>query len=165
MDILIGIIIRVTIAYFFVLAVIRLSGKRTVKSLSPHDFLVALILGDLFDDIFWAEVTVAQGCTAIAALLMLHILFSYIDYRARRASQVIEGSPSLLFKDGRFHDRALKRERLPRAEVVSQLRIAGIDDQNEVAEIIMEKNGEVSTRKKEAYQQAQKRDLDIAREA
>jgi len=45
------IVVRVAFAYVVLLALVRLSGERTVKQGSPFDFTVALILGDLIDDV------------------------------------------------------------------------------------------------------------------
>src|ERR671924_489440 len=56
-----GIIFRVSIMYLYALALVRISGKQTLGQLTPMDFVVTLIIGDLFDDVFWAEVPLIEG--------------------------------------------------------------------------------------------------------
>ena len=56
-----GIILRVSVMYLYALALLRISGKQSVDHLTALDFLITLIIGDLFDDIFWAEVTIPHG--------------------------------------------------------------------------------------------------------
>jgi uncharacterized membrane protein YcaP (DUF421 family) len=50
-----GIVFRVSIMYVYALALVRIAGKQSLGQLTPMDFVVTLIIGDLFDDIFWAE--------------------------------------------------------------------------------------------------------------
>src|SRR5687768_3473357 len=77
-----GIVIRVAFAYVVLLVFVRVSGKRTVKQGSPFDFTVALILGDMIDDLLWAEVAAAQFVVATGVLMTVHTVFDFIRYRA-----------------------------------------------------------------------------------
>ena len=69
-------IVRTLFAYLFVLVLIRLSGKRTVKQADMASFVVALILGDMFDDMLWAEVSAAQFIVGTGTLVVLQTLAS-----------------------------------------------------------------------------------------
>lgn len=82
------IIIRVVFAYVVLLVLIRVSGKRTVKQGSPFDFTVALIIGDIIDDLLWAEVPAAQFVVAAGMLVMTHLGFDLIRYRAGLAAVI-----------------------------------------------------------------------------
>ena len=50
------IVARVLFAYVMLLVMMRVSGKRLVRHASPFDFTLSLILGDMVDDVLWAEV-------------------------------------------------------------------------------------------------------------
>jgi uncharacterized membrane protein YcaP (DUF421 family) len=76
------IVIRVVFGYVIMLALIRLSGKRTVKHSSPFDFTIALIAGDMIDDLLWAEVPAAQFVVAVGVLMIAHTFFDFMRYRA-----------------------------------------------------------------------------------
>jgi uncharacterized membrane protein YcaP (DUF421 family) len=76
------IIIRVAIAYVVLLVLVRLSGKRTVAQGSPFDFTVALVLGDLVDDLVWAEVRASTFIVAAGMLTLTHTAFDLLRYRA-----------------------------------------------------------------------------------
>jgi uncharacterized membrane protein YcaP (DUF421 family) len=67
------IMVRVLFGYVWALALVRVSGKRTINQSDVSSFVVALVLGDMFDDLFWAEVPVAQFVTGAAALVMVHL--------------------------------------------------------------------------------------------
>ena len=75
-------IVRVLFGYFFALALMRAAGKRTVKQGDASSFVLAVIVGDLFDDLFWAEVPAAQFVVATGTLVLLHVMASVAVYRA-----------------------------------------------------------------------------------
>jgi uncharacterized membrane protein YcaP (DUF421 family) len=72
---------RVIFAYAFLLLIVRQSGKRTLKHGSPFDFTVALVLGDILDDMVWGEVAAIEFVVAGATLFALHTLLASIRYR------------------------------------------------------------------------------------
>ena len=78
----IRILVRVVFAYVMLLALVRVSGKRTVRQGSPFDFAVALILGDMVDDAIWAEVALSQFAVASGTLMMIHLLLDMVRFRS-----------------------------------------------------------------------------------
>jgi len=73
--------VRAIVAYVTLRVLVRLSGKRTIKQGSPFDFTVALIIGDLIDDVLWAEVNVSTFIVASGVIVMLHTTFDYWRFR------------------------------------------------------------------------------------
>ena len=78
--------IRAVFGYIVLLVLVRVSGKRTLKHGSPFDFAVALILGDMVDDLLWAEVAAAQFVVACGVLVLTHTVFEQVRYRVGRTS-------------------------------------------------------------------------------
>ena len=75
------IIVRVAFAYALLLLLVRVSGKRTVKQGSPFDFTVALIAGDLVDNVIWGEAAAPTFAVAVGTLFALHTAFDVFRYR------------------------------------------------------------------------------------
>jgi uncharacterized membrane protein YcaP (DUF421 family) len=73
--------VRAVFGFIFLLALVRTSGKRTIKQGSPFDFAMALILGDMVDDLLWAEVAVSQFVVACGVLVLTHTVFDIIRFR------------------------------------------------------------------------------------
>ena len=73
--------VRTTIVFLTLLALVRCSGKRTVKQGTPFDFAVALILGDMADDAAFAEVALSQFAVAAGTLLVAHVLIDIARFR------------------------------------------------------------------------------------
>jgi uncharacterized membrane protein YcaP (DUF421 family) len=68
------IVARVTFTFALLLILIRVSGKRTIKHGNLSSFVVPVVVGDLFDDFFWAEVPASQFVVAVGSLIALHLL-------------------------------------------------------------------------------------------
>jgi uncharacterized membrane protein YcaP (DUF421 family) len=159
-----AIFLRVSVMYVYVLSLMRLSGKRTLGHLSPLDFVITAMIGDFFDDVFWAEVPMAQGLVAITTLVLLHLLVSFADSRSRVIHRLVGSHQTLVIRRGRFVDAALSRERVGRDEVTSMLRGKGEGDLDEVRAAYMEPTDHLSVLKHEQAQGAQKKDLPALRE-
>lgn len=65
--------VRVAFTFAMVLILIR-AGKRTIKHGNLSSFVIAVVVGDLFDDFFWAEVPASQFVVAVGSLMTLHLL-------------------------------------------------------------------------------------------
>lgn len=74
--------VRVLFAYVFAQALVRASGKRAVKQGDSPSFVLAVIVGDMFDDLFWAEVPAAQFVVATGTLVLMHVMASLTLFRA-----------------------------------------------------------------------------------
>jgi uncharacterized membrane protein YcaP (DUF421 family) len=75
--------VRAVFAYVFLLAMVRISGKEAIKQATPFDFVLALILGDMVDDVLWAEVSVSSFVVAVTTLFLADIISSTVSLRAR----------------------------------------------------------------------------------
>lgn len=74
--------VRVVFAYVIVRAFLRVAGRRPIRHGDISSFVVALIIGDMFDDLMWAEVPAAQFVVGIGTLVFVHLLVSHIRFRA-----------------------------------------------------------------------------------
>jgi uncharacterized membrane protein YcaP (DUF421 family) len=75
--------VRAAFAFVFLLAMVRISGKRTIKQGTAFDFVLALIFGDLIDDFVWAEVSASTFITAVGTLFVVSIASEALTWRAR----------------------------------------------------------------------------------
>lgn len=75
--------VRAAFAFVFLLALVRLSGKRSVAQGGALDFVLALIFGDLVDDVLWAEVAGSQFVAAVGTLFLLRVGLGALTWRAR----------------------------------------------------------------------------------
>ena len=83
--------VRVVFGYAFALILTRLSGHRTVKQLDVASFVIAIVIGDLFDDLIWSDVPAANFVVALATLFVVHIWVSGQRQRAGERDWVRAG--------------------------------------------------------------------------
>lgn len=145
--------------YVLMLIVIRLLGKRTVGNFSAFDLLVALILGEVVDEIIYGDVPFLQGTISILVVAAAKYATSWLSYSSKFLNGVLEGKPSLLVERGKVLSEGLRREILHPNELMAALRLQGIDDIREVKLAIMEVDGIVSVIKEEWAEPVQKKDL------
>jgi len=75
------VLVRLLFAYIMLLALVRVGGKRLVRHASPFDFTLALILGDMVDDLLWGEVDGSVFAVAAGALFLIHTAFDLVRFR------------------------------------------------------------------------------------
>jgi uncharacterized membrane protein YcaP (DUF421 family) len=162
---LLGIVLRASVMYLYALLLLRLSGKRSIGALTALDFVVTTIIGDLFDDVIWAEIPLAQGVVGISVIVLLHTLAACASWRSARVDRLLSSEPARLIHHGQFVQESLDRERMRRETVEMELRLQGEDKLDEIREADLEPGAEVSCLKEEPSQPAEKRDLPALRKA
>ena len=157
--------LRALFAYAFILILMRLSGKRTVAQATPFDFVLALILGDMFDDCFWAEVPVSQFVVGAGFLVTTHLLVSMGSFANKTFDRLVGGSPVMFMRDGTMLKRALRREQMNEKEAAALLRLKGLGQEQweEVKSATIEVDSQLGVLKHEWARPAQKRDREQLR--
>jgi uncharacterized membrane protein YcaP (DUF421 family) len=151
---------RAVAVYALMLVVIRALGKRTVGNFSAFDLLVALMLGEIVDEMIYGDVRFIQGTVAIVAIAALTFTDSLLSYWDHGMEAVLEGKPTIVIKDGAFERRGMREERMNEKDVLAALRLHGIHDMREVRLAIIEHDGEVSVLPFDWAERVMKADID-----
>lgn len=163
---LIGVALRVTVMYLFALILTRLSGKRSLGSLSAVDFVVTVLIGDFFDDVFWAEVPLSEGLLAFGLLVTWHMLVAYGSYKSVRFGTLVGGARQNVLLVGKPLESGLAAERLREDDLEALLRLQTYDreDWHELKAAAIEPSGRLSALPREQFKAAQRQDLDALKE-
>lgn len=151
---------RAAAVYALMLVVIRALGKRTVGNFSAFDLLVALMLGEIVDEMIYGDVRFIQGTVAIVAIATITYAESWLSYWDHGMEAILEGKPTIVVKKGEFHVPGMRRERMNERDVLAALRIQGIRDMREVEYAVVEHDGTVSVVQFDWAQPALKADID-----
>jgi uncharacterized membrane protein YcaP (DUF421 family) len=151
--------LRATFVYFYLLVIVRVLGKREIGASSAFDLLVALMLGDVVDEVIYGEVTIMQGAVAMAIIGVWHLVNSWASFKSKIIDKLTGAPPTVLVKNGRIRHKALAQERLNEEELWSGLRMMEVDDVKEVKEAHLEPNGQISVVLEEWAKPVQKQDL------
>jgi uncharacterized membrane protein YcaP (DUF421 family) len=145
--------------YVLMLAVIRMLGKRTVGNFTAFDLLVALMLGEVADEIVYGDVTLAQGVVAVAVIAAAQYSNSWLSYWDHGFDRILEGTPTPIVQDGALRQDGLRRERMNEKDALAELRLQGVEDLSEVQLAQVEVDGHVSVLRREWASPVQKADL------
>jgi uncharacterized membrane protein YcaP (DUF421 family) len=148
---------RAAAVYVFMLVVIRALGKRTVGNFSAFDLLVALMLGEIVDEIIYGDVRFIQGAVAIVAIGALAYTDAWLSYAGMQ--NVLEGKPTVVVRDGEYDRKGMRAERMTEQDVLGHLRAEGILDMREVHLAVVENDGSLSVLKHSWAEPAQKADV------
>jgi uncharacterized membrane protein YcaP (DUF421 family) len=151
---------RTVAVYALMLVVLRCLGKREVGSFTPFDLLVALMLGEVVDEIAYGDVTFAQGATVILVVALLQYVTGWLTYLSRSMDRLLEGVPAILIHNGELNRPAMRKERVNEQEVMALLRQQGVDDLREVKLATLEVSGHMTVLKQDWAEPVRKGDLD-----
>lgn len=132
-------------AYAALVLILRVAGKRSLAKLNAFDFAVTVAFGSMLATaILSADVTLAEGIVALAALAALQFAVSKTSIHAPPFERLVRSEPRLVVEDGRFLNDAMARERLTESEVEQAIRKQGIGRIEEVAAVVLETDGSFS---------------------
>ena len=151
--------LRATFVYVFLLTVVRLLGKREIGNTSAFDLIVALILGEVVDEIIYGDVTILQGVTAIVVVAIWHVVNSWASFKSEFIDKLTGAPPTVLVKNGQVQRKNLAKERLNEEELFSELRMMCVEDVKEVKQATLEPNGKISVLQEEWAKPVQRQDL------
>ncbi len=159
MDRLLSLALRASIMYVASLVLVRLTGKRSLGKLSALDFVAVTILGDFFDDVFWAEVPLAQALTAFGTVIALHMLVAYGEWRIPWIARLVSSTPTVVIRQATWNPDGLAGERTPQEEVLSELRREEVGRLDEIEAAQWEPSGQISVQLTPSARPAEKRDI------
>ncbi len=131
-----------TLAYVALVLILRISGKRTLSKMNAFDFVVTVALGStLASTILSKDTSLAQGVLALALLIGLQYVITWLSVRTSWFERLIKATPTLIYYQGHFLDEPMKRQRVTTAEVRSAIRKSSIAQMDEVEAVVLETDG------------------------
>ncbi len=143
-------VIRAVVVYFFVLVVLRITGKRQVGQLAPFDLVLLLILANTVQNSMNAgDNSLIGGLISATAIVSLNYVIALLAYKSKTVEAIVEGRPQVLIHNGKLFDDVLKQEKLSHHELMSALRGAGCDNIEDVHVAVLENNGRITVTPRE----------------
>ena len=154
--------LRTIILYVFIIAGIRLMGKRQVGELEPSELELALLIADLaavpMQDF---GIPLLTGLIPILTLLCLTMALSVLTMKSVKFRAILCGRPSIIVENGKLRQGEMRKNRVTLDELMEELRMKGITDLSTVKYAILETNGQLSVLPFAAQQPPTAQDLDL----
>lgn len=135
-------ILRPVIVYLCLIVFLRLFGKRELAQLNPFDLVVLLSLSNTVQNaIIGDDNSITGGIIGAFSLLAINWLLMRFLFHAPKLNQALQGSETVLIRDGIVDREAMRRETLTDLELTGVLHRQGFDNASEVTLGVLEPNG------------------------
>lgn len=133
------------LAYFSLIIMLRVSGKRTLSKMNAFDFTVTVALGSTLAAVSLnKEIPLADGALALGLLVFLQFMITWLSVRIDFVKRIITSTPSLILYKGEMILSALKHERITTEEVWAKAREKGYSSLKDIDAMILETTGEIT---------------------
>lgn len=89
------------LAYAALVAMLRVSGARTLSKLNAFDLVVTVALGSTLATVLLSgDVSLAEGVLALVVLVLLQFVVSRVSFRWRAVERLVKSEPVLLYRSG-----------------------------------------------------------------
>lgn len=133
------------LAYVALVAILRISGKRTLTKLNAFDLVVTVALGSTLATILLSKsVALAEGVLAMALLVFLQFTITWLSVRSRGFQGLVKSEPTLIMHQGEFLDGAMQAQRITRDEIMAALRSEGVMDACQATAVVLETDGTIA---------------------
>jgi len=139
------ILVRGTVMFLALFAMMRVTGKREAGAHSLTDLLVVVLVAEAAAHGMAGDSrAIPDSVLLVGTILFWSVAIDALAYRWAPLARVLKSRPAPLIVDGEINQRALRREFMSRDELMEQLRLHGVTDVGSVARAYLEPNGMVS---------------------
>jgi uncharacterized membrane protein YcaP (DUF421 family) len=130
--------------FIVIVLVTRIVGLRSFAKFTAYDFAFTVAIGSIISSTLTSSTSIARGSTAIASLLVLTFIFSFLQRAIPKFSSIISNKPLLLMDGSEILHDNLKYARIEKSQLIAKLREANVIDFQQVKAVILESTGDIS---------------------
>ncbi|NUP50490.1 MAG: DUF421 domain-containing protein [Catenulispora sp.] len=160
--------LRTILVYAAIVLLLRLAGKRELAQLNTLDLAVVMLLSNVVQNaVIGPDNSLIGGLYGAAVLIAVNSFFVrfqvYLTYRTPKFERWLEGTPSVLIRDGSLQRETLRRLALRPADVIASSRKQGAEHVRDVREMVIAPGGSMLVELKEAEESADQGDVQAIR--
>jgi uncharacterized membrane protein YcaP (DUF421 family) len=137
-------LVRGTVLYFGLLILVRLMPRRTGGELAMMDLIFVLLIAEAAAHALGDYTTVADGTVMIVVLMAWNWLVNALSYHVPAIERLTSAPPIEVIRDGQLLRRNMRREYLTEEELLSHLRMEGLEGITSVKVARVESDGKTS---------------------
>jgi uncharacterized membrane protein YcaP (DUF421 family) len=142
---LLRVLIVGTLSYAALIALLRISGKRSLSKMNAFDLVVTVALGSTFATVILNNsIPLVEGVLALALLIVLQFVITWLSVRFEPVQDLVKSEPTLLVRDGNYLTEAMRTQRVTKEEVEAALRENGTSDVSQAGCVVLETDGSLS---------------------
>jgi uncharacterized membrane protein YcaP (DUF421 family) len=143
------VVVRGSITYLALFAILRFVGRRQSGHFGPADLLVIVLIADAAQNALGKDYqSVTEGVVLVLTIVAWEYALDWAAWKFPRLRPLLKAPALLIVKDGRLIKPAMRREMISEEELMGQLREQEIEDLAEVRTARIEGDGRLSVLKK-----------------
>lgn len=136
---------RGLLIYFFLILLLRSTGKRQIGQMSPFDLVLLMVLSNAVQNsMVGGDNSVSAGLILAVTLVAANWIVGKVTSSSKTMEKLIEGSPQVLFHNGKICGKILAEDQITRQELIAAVHKAGYNDLDAVRTAILENDGTIS---------------------
>ncbi|HEY4622924.1 MAG TPA: DUF421 domain-containing protein [Solibacillus sp.] len=156
-------LLRSTFAFFAILLLARIIGKKQLSQLTFFHYVTGITFGSIAAEISaQVETPFLDGLISLIWWTVLTILVSFVSLKSKKARVLFDDKPMIVIQNGVILNDHLKKSRLHTDELAMLLREQSIFSFDEVLYAVFETNGNLSVMKKPLARAATKEDVHVS---
>lgn len=162
MEVFLSVVLRSLSAYYFLVLMTRILGKKVISQLNFFDFIVGITIGSIA-----AAASIDLGfpiavpLTAIGVWTTSAIFNNWLSLRSITFRKWTEGEATLVVYQGKLLEQNLARIRYSSDDLMAQLRNKGVFDLSQVEYALLETDGHLSVLQKAEFQPLSPRHINL----
>jgi uncharacterized membrane protein YcaP (DUF421 family) len=139
-------VIKATIVFFALWAIIRVSGRRTLGEMTAFDFVLFMIIGGSTQRaITGQDYSLTNALLLVATFVVLDIALSIVELKSPLLRRVLNAMPMILVENGRLMSDRMRRARVTEDNVLEAARrLQGLERIDQIKFAILEATGEIT---------------------
>lgn len=138
------------IIYVFIIAAIRIFGKKELAQLSIVDFVFILLISNSVQNaMVGTDSSVPGGLAAALGLFIANYIFKIVLSRSKLFSKIVQGEKIVIVVDGKILQQGLKQSMMSVDELQMSVREHGVKDISEADLVVLEVDGNITVLSKD----------------
>lgn len=138
-------VVRGIVTYFAIFVMLRVLLRGRTSAVAMSDLLVLVLIADAAQNAMAAEYhSITNGLVLVATIVLSSVTVDWVAFRVPRLRRFVHPERKPLVQSGRIIRKVLAEELMTEDELMTQLRLNGVEELEEVKAAYLEGNGEVS---------------------
>jgi uncharacterized membrane protein YcaP (DUF421 family) len=138
-------VVRGIVTYFSIFILLRVILRGRTSAVAMSDLLVLVLIADAAQNAMAAEYrSITNGIVLVATIILCSFATDWVAFRVAAVRTFVHPERKRLVANGRIMRKVLEAELMTEDELMTQLRLNGVEEVSEVKAAYLEGNGEVS---------------------
>lgn len=145
-----GTIVRAIVAYWILLLLLRLVGRRAVDRMTPFEMILMFLFGGIMiQSIVSDDRSFTNAVLAAFTVALMHILAATLKQWSSHFGKFIDGTPIMVVEQGKWYWDRLEKMRIQDRDIMAAARQRGIERMEQIQFAVVERNGGISIVRKD----------------